>query len=460
VFTSEFSRSRVFYEPAAKGNREQVNKFLSHSHSAAAYYDLGDMRIAHFVSGFPVLSETFVQDEIQAFAEEGFENIVVSLRPPSGMPPGGSSGATVGYRDLSGCGIVDIFYPSPTPLALPRTAKHAPGRTLSVLARHIAGGLAWPREWPKGVLTLERVLEAVPPLARLGIRHCHAHFAHYPADLAWGCSQILRTPFSWNAHSYDLYRYSAHLASKVRDARRIFPVSEKNCGYILGLAGKDSEAKEKTQVIRCGIRLSEYPFDEAACERLTASEPLLLGVGRLVDTKGFSTLIEAAGILIRSGRRVRVRIVGEGPERGSLERAIRDMGLAGNIELMGPLPHEETRRHQKEAAIAVQPCCRGRNGLDGIPVVLMEAMALGVPVVSTRFEAIPELVEDRATGRLVSPLDPVELARVLAELLEDPSSASEMAFRARAWIEAEYDAERNFREKARMIREILQTSNA
>jgi glycosyltransferase involved in cell wall biosynthesis len=412
-------------------------------------YD-GAMRVAHFVSGFPVLSETFVRDEIRAFAQAGIENFVVSLRPA----PEGEGEGRVQTGDLN---LLQTFYPEPSARAW-LSAFRCDCRTTLRLALEMAGqALGHPSEAGRLALSFERIIEASRQLHGLGITHCHAHFAHYPAALAWGCSRLLGTTFSWNAHSYDLFKYSAGLRARIRDADLVFPVSEVNRRRILEESPSAARAQENIVLARCGIQLGEYPFDP---EPVLTHAPLVLGVGRLVDTKGFDTLIQAAAILLRDGRDLQVRIIGEGLERPSLERSIRELGIEPSVELMGALDRETTRRFQSEASVIVQPCRSGRNGLDGIPVVLMEAMALGRPVISTRFAAIPELVEVGVTGRLTEPGDAGGLAKAIAGILDSPGEARRMVLSARTRIEAEFDGGRNYLRKAHLIRDLIRSSGA
>jgi colanic acid/amylovoran biosynthesis glycosyltransferase len=410
------------------------------------------MRIAHFVSGFPVLSETFVLDEIAAFASEGFENIIVTLRPPA------MGGETLAERLQRGgwthetLGLIEVLYP-PRPLMLSGILSP---RLVCLLASQMGACITHPKELTRLLYTGKRILESVPLLRGLGVVHCHAHFAHYPAEMAWGCSRLMGTTFSWNAHSYDLHLYSAHLKRRIRDADLIFPISEANRRYIEE-RGIESN-KTRLQVCRCGIRLEEYSFGrggETGMDPKTPLEPVLLGVGRLVDSKGFADLIRAASLLYKRGLLVKVRLIGEGPERENLQTLARSLGYESKLELLGALPRDQVREEQRRANLLVMPCCPGKNGLDGIPVVLMEAMALGTPVVATGFAAVPELVQDGISGRLVPPNQPERLADAIQDLLTGSSERDRMVSAARQKVEAEYDGPRNYREKAQQVKRLI-----
>jgi len=418
------------------------------------------MRIAHFVSAFPVLSETFVLDEIEAFAKEGFENVIVSLRPPPrNIKSVEEEDRILGHRSRESLGVAAVLDPLLSLSAPFRCFAHSPRTTIAVKASLGWACLRHPREAIQMGYVLWRVMEAAPALKKLGVRHCHAHFAHYPAAMAWGCSKLMGATFSWNAHGYDLFSYHAQLKTRIRKADAVFPISARNRDTILEKSIGCPGVEEKVSVIHCGIELKAYPCRTGTSARSGSSpEPLLVGVGRLFDIKGFSDLIEAVALLFESGKRVRAEIIGEGPERPHLEELISRKGLGERVRLIGALPRKETRERQQSADVVVQPSRPGKHGPEGIPVVLMEAMALGAPVVSTRFAGIPELVEDGVTGRLVEPGQPSELAKAILSLIEKPERTETMVRQARRKIEQEYDGPANYREKARRIREIVDRS--
>lgn len=422
------------------------------------------MRIAHFLSGFPVLSETFVLDEIRAFAEAGFENVVVSLRrcqkgceAPFDLLPKGRTA-----QDLN---LVQCLYPHRTfsPVETSRSSSYpkrdGKASLAAVLMEMITAGVSYPAELPKMFASAIRIGQLASSLRQLGIDHCHAHFAHYPTDLAWGCARLLGIPFSYNAHSYDLWNYQAHKKQRARAADRIFPVSTLNQKHLLEYLTVAADDQKKIQVIRCGIHLDDYPFEPIRA-RNDPSPPILLGVGRLVDTKGFAGLILAGKILAEQGIKHVIHIIGDGPERQNLEKlAARGCSSSSRVLFSGSLPRAEVRQHQLEASVVVQPCCQGKNGLDGIPVVLMEAMALGTPVVSTQFAAIPELIESGAEGFLVEVGNPLQLAHAIRCMLEDNNLRLSMVHQARKKIEAQFDARKNYRHKVSVIRELLLERN-
>ncbi|MCG3195969.1 MAG: D-inositol-3-phosphate glycosyltransferase [bacterium] len=409
--------------------------------------------IAHFVSGFPVLSETFVQDEIQAFSRRGFRNLVVSLRPwPEGLDSQQEQ-RLMGGRTRADLGIEEVLYPWKYPTALVGAVSYWPRRALSTLSTLLAEGIQYPRELGRILVTAERAFEAALDLRGKGVIHCHSHFAHYPASLAWGCSRVLGCGFTWNAHSYDLFLYRAHLERKVCDAARIFPVSDRNRDFLRDLAARQGADPEKIEVIRCGIALADFPWRTT---RVPGSPLRIVGVGRLVDTKGFDTLIQAVSLLVGEGDLdFLVEIIGEGPDRENLVTLTKHLGLEDRVRFVGALPREETRRRLAEADLCVLPCRSGANGLDGIPVVLMEAMALGTPVVSTVFAAIPELIEDQVSGLLAPPGHPGALSEAMGRIFRDSTLAESLSFAARKVVERTYSSAETYPRKAEIIARLL-----
>ena len=385
------------------------------------------MKIAHFTSGFPVLSETFVLDEIDAFNRKGASNWVVSIRPVKENPSNPFSVEEALYGKPGITGILEVLK-GPASIFGMREAPEEALRNL-YLKLIVSGIIRRLREW--------------------GAEHCHAHFAHYPATLAWLCATRLGLGFSFNAHSYDLFHYQSFLREKVETATHIFPISEQNRQHLLSVTNLSDAEQKKIQTLHCGIDPARYPFAPDISRQGAA--PLILAVGRLVDTKGFGTLIDSIPAVLHEIPNLRVEIIGEGPERENLESQIDRLELRERVSLLGALDRETTREKQANASLVVQPCCEGKNGLDGIPVVLMEAMALGTPVISTRFAGIPELIKDGETGLLVPPKDLATLSEAILESLGGSRKKLEMAQRARRKIEQEFNAPVNFHRKYEVI---------
>jgi colanic acid/amylovoran biosynthesis glycosyltransferase len=189
------------------------------------------------------------------------------------------------------------------------------------------------------------------------------------------------------------------------------------------------------QVMHSALELGETVFS-----RDGRQPHRLLSVGRLDAIKGFDVLLPALAILRDRGVPFESIVIGEGEERASLEALREKLGLGDRVTFVGARPQTEVRKAMAESTLMVMPCVVTPEGnADGIPNVLTEAMAAGLPVISTRVSGIPELIDDRVSGRLVDQRDPVALADAIAALLADPAARDAYAKAGRAKVEREFD---------------------
>lgn len=388
------------------------------------------MRLAYVVSLFPKLSETFILREILELSSRGHEITILSLKrdlePIIHEDARALIPATVYPRFGAALFGALVFYLVHEPVTLLRivwTVTRAHLRSPSMLARALA------------------VIPVTLPMAKLlrdrNVEHVHAHWATWPALSAWIISRLNGIPYSVTGHAHDLFLPNPMLTRKVEDALFFATISEFNRALLLRICGP--RARERVRLIRCGLPLARFPFD-ARAGRPSGDPGLVVSVGRLVDYKGFDVLIRACALLRDAGRPVRCRIAGEGPERPRLEELIVALDLGALVELAGGCPQEQVIAMLGRADLFVMASVPGADGQqDGIPIVLMEAMALGVPVVSTRLSGIPELVVDGQTGLLVAPGDAAQLAAAIRRLLDDSRLAASLAAGARLLVEKQYD---------------------
>jgi glycosyltransferase involved in cell wall biosynthesis len=280
-----------------------------------------------------------------------------------------------------------------------------------------------------------------PFIKSLGIDLIHAHFATWAATTALFVSDLTGIPYSFTAHARDIYHERVDktvLAEKMAKARFVITVSDFNKRYLEGLLCSEGRSG---QIIRLynGIDLEQFrPLD-------IEKEPnLLLGVGRLTSKKGFKYLIEACKILCERGRDFRCVIIGKGDERATLEKLVEQYSLEQKISLPGAKTQAEVMRIIQKATVFVLPCIVNSDGdRDGLPTVLIEAMALGVPVVSTDVTGIPEIIAHERTGLLVEEKNSKTLADAIETLLDSESLCEKLSRAALVKVREEFNVVEN-----------------
>jgi colanic acid/amylovoran biosynthesis glycosyltransferase len=393
---------------------------------------MGRERVAYLVSWFPAVTETFILDEVRELRRRGVE---VEVFPLFGARGGQVHSA---WRELAGrthyhrsasweMVAAQLHWLRRKPGALLRAwaealLRNAPSRKLLVRT---------PLVLLKGALVARRI-EA------MGMPHVHAHWATHPALAAWLVRALTGIDYSFTAHAHDLYVDRAMLREKVEAARFVVTISEFNRRLLAEVCGPAAAAK--VHVIRCGVDSAAF----APAPRRDRGVPTFACVASLREYKGHAVLLDAVRLLRERGKSVRAVLVGDGELRGALEARIARYGLADAVELRGALPHEQIAGVLADATAMVLPSVTSRDGqMEGIPVALMEAMAAGVPVISTRLSGIPELVRDGETGLLVPERDPAALAAAMERIARDPALAARVAGEARRTVRERFDRRRN-----------------
>jgi glycosyltransferase involved in cell wall biosynthesis len=293
-------------------------------------------------------------------------------------------------------------------------------------------------------------------------RHLHAHFCHGATTVTWLASMMTGLPFSFTAHAKDIYCESLNpsglLRRKMRAARFVVTCTDANREHLLKI-----EPRARVHCVYHGLNAE---FAELLCESNGAMRPSptkegrrlrALGVGRLVEKKGFDVMVEACGILRKRDVPFEAVIVGEhGEHEAEIRRRINALGLADSVRLAGPMEQTKLFEEYRSAGVFCLPCRVLDNGdRDGIPNVLMEAMACGLPVVTTPVSGIPEIIRDGVNGRLVPPDDPTALADALLGIDADRQFALSLSNEARATVRERFDGERFAVQLAALFREVL-----
>ena len=452
--------------------------------------------IAYVLKGFPRMSETFIAGEIyrleqagvrlRLFAtkqDEAYRHPVVDrIRAPLVYLPG--------VRSPSRSASLLAWLATNVPTFRSAIFRCARRRPLG-LARAAAAAFAqairarWSWSQPRGVYFKE-FLQAVALADRLlessDVGHIHAHFAHGATTVAWLAGIICGLPFSFTAHATDMYRESVNpaglLRRKLAAARFVVTCTEANRSYLLERAGR-------TPVYRIYHGLNADFVDllakaPARPDRTRGDCLRILSVGRLVPKKGFDLLIEACGILQRRGVAFDALIVGEtgDPEEGGgvspanagaalpgspaakrryadeVRQRVAQLQLEERVRLVGPMSQAALFAEYQAATLFCLPCRIVADGdRDGIPNVLAEAMACGLPVVTTPVSGIPELVEHCSNGLLVPPEDPEAIAAALWQVHAEPGLANRLGRAAQATIRQRFDADESAQQLVALFRE-------
>jgi glycosyltransferase involved in cell wall biosynthesis len=383
---------------------------------------------------FPRLSETFIRNEIQELERQNVPLRIFSLKRPAE-----SKADTVRSPVIY---LPDRVYREPIRVARAQLGvlRRYPAGYFRTLA-HVLGGREL-RSLPRG---LRRFCQTCCLIHELnGVRHLHAHFASDPTRLASWARMICGISFSVSTHAKDLFQdarvRSPGLHYKLNAARFVVANSRFSASSLVAaLPGHESPAR-KVITIYNGIDLTVFTR-----RQLEPTEPLILSVGRLIEKKGFPQLISACGRLAQKGVEFRCEIIGSGPLKPALQEEILRLGLKDVVRLRGERPHAELRPLYERALVFALPCIVAANGdRDILPNVLKEAMAVGVPVVTTQLDGIEELVTHGRSGLLVPPGDTEALASALEVLLEYAPLRQQLATEARQVIEARFNVRKNF----------------
>lgn len=276
------------------------------------------------------------------------------------------------------------------------------------------------------------------------LTHIHAHFATYPALTAMVMSKLTDIPFTFTTHAHDIFLEKTLLKEKVRAAKAIIAISDYNKRYIRNYC--QNGICSKVKVIHCGLDLAEFINLNARHK-----ENSVLSVGRLTKMKGFEYLIRACSRL-RNHIPIQCRIIGDGPLRDELERLIINLGARSYIRIEGVLDNNRIKHLMHDSTAFILPSVWDKqDGQDGIPVVLMEAMASGIPVVSSSISGIPELIEDGKTGLLAEPGNIDQLSQKILQLLSDKEMQSRLSQAGRRKVEEEFNIEKSVEKLIRVF---------
>ncbi|SHF03148.1 Glycosyltransferase involved in cell wall bisynthesis [Desulfacinum infernum DSM 9756] len=399
------------------------------------------------LKGYPRISESFISTEILLLESLGVPIQIFSLRQPR---------ESFTHRSVQKIKAPVTYMPE---YVLPHfrtlmTSNLQLWRRLGArYARCLAGAIARAAERKK-TATLRHFLQA-GHLSRLRlldgtVTHLHAHFCHTPTSVALFASELTGLPFSFTAHAKDIYTSEPEqLRRKIHRARFVVTCTRYNADYLRRIAGRPVPI----HTIYHGIDLDFFDF---GTDPPPAPPYRLLSVGRMVPKKGYDDLLAALRILADEGLDFTLDHIGSGDEKEKIEALCRRLGLDHRVRFRGTLPHEQVIGYYRRSHAFVLACKVARDGdRDGIPNVLVEAMAVGLPVISTRVSAIPELVEDGVTGTLVDPGNPGRMARAIRKVLTAADGTAAQVRAARRKVEADFDNRRCVQRLYELFRQAL-----
>ncbi len=432
--------------------------------------------LAYLFPAFPVFHQTFVLWEVMGLRRNGVPVKVFALRRPSThqqQPEARELAAEVSYLPAvfsravlranwrflrTGPGryariFVEVFRAWRTGRMPP--AREALGQDIRpvTLYDRIRG---WFNTQP--VLYLLKSFWLVPGAVYLAdeikvqsIRHLHAHWATYPATVAYIVHLISGLPFSFTAHAYDIYMVQRMLPAKLRAARFVVTCAKSNAAFLRGLASVDMN--EKLVVSYHGVDINRFtPPGEGRSNGCFT----IMSCGQLEQYKGMHLLIDACGQLFQKGVKLKCWIIGEGPQRRHLQQQIERLELGSSVQLLGSRAHAEVAQMMGQVDVfALASEFNGRFGRrDVIANVIVEAMAAGLPVVASHLPGVEELVEHGTTGLLVRPNGVAELAEALAALERSPEDRARYGQAARRRVVRDFDNKQNVRHLARLFADV------
>lgn len=396
------------------------------------------IRVGYVLKRYPRYSETFVVNEILAHEAAGLDIDIFALRPTCDSH----------FQNIIAKVRASVTY-------IRKPAQGRKSNSLNTLSPTPASyfwaelqevALVIPDFWGKlGFAAGERasVVYQAAWLARevrlKEITHLHAHFGSVATSVARLAAHFADITYTFTAHAKDIFHDSVDpedMTRKIWDSAGVVTVSNYNRRYLQQVYGNIANPVRR---IYNGLDLSQFAYADPE-----KRPPLILSVGRLVEKKGLPILIDACALLQQWGCNFQCQIVGVGELAGSLTAQIERLSLSEKVSLLGARPQNEVFELMQQAAVFAAPYIIGKDGnRDGLPTVLLEAMALGTPCVGTDVTGIPELIRHQQTGLIIPQEDASALASSLQKLLDNPALRVEFATKARKLMEAEFDIHTN-----------------
>src|SRR6266576_820953 len=390
-------------------------------------------RFAYLFERFPSFGQTFCYREVAELYRLGIAPPIFSIRNPKDEPA----------QDWDMRIVKRAHYLPEEKELLEEVQRASKKRRLTPAI--IAALDEWGRR--TDFLRLYQAVYVGLLLQEAGISHVHAHFAGMAARTAFWIAKFFPITFSFTAHANDIFaprNFEIGLDKLIQAARVIITETDYSEKF---LRERFPERANRIHRIYNGLDLAEFGRAD-----FSSTPPLIVAIGRLIAKKGFANLIRACALLVERGRSFRCEIFGEGSLENQLRGQIEELGLNELVQLPGAKPQHELREHLARAsAFALPSVPEPEGGMDNLPTVIMEAMATGLPVVSTRIGGIPEMVIDNETGFLVSPGDLVALADAIEKMTNDQSLGQKFGQAGYERAQTLFSIEKNVRELCALL---------
>jgi glycosyltransferase involved in cell wall biosynthesis len=427
--------------------------------------------VAYILMGFPRVSETFIASEIHRVERAGVPLRLYVIKPVEEREQGHD------HPVLDAIDATPEYLPDPQGLTKPlhrwryrdirefvpalrrclRRRPHGVAQAAQIAVGQALRDRRTPLSGPRKIY-IKELIQAITLADRLNrapdVRHVHAHFAHGTTTITWLAACITGRPFSFTGHARDIYAPELNpkgwLARKLLAARFVVTCTEANVRHLKAIA-----PRARVHLVYHGLSADFTELlDRSSGDTHRNGRLRILGVGRLVAKKGFDVMVDACAVLERRGVPFDALIVGQDDKDGDgLRRRIGE--LQSRVELAGPMSPEQLLDEYRRAGALCVPCRLLPSDRDGIPNVLVEAMAAGAPVVATNVSGIPELVEHEVNGLLVEPEDPEALADALIRLHRDRKLTRRLTDNGRVTVRQRFDGERLARELADLFRDAV-----
>jgi glycosyltransferase involved in cell wall biosynthesis len=391
--------------------------------------------VAYLFERFPSFGQTFCYREVAELERQGTKVHVFSIRQP----------VAEAVQDWDHDLVRRVHY-LPEEKALVAEVDRLL-KTKAVPEEARAAIKNWGRQ--SDFLRLYQAIYVGVRLQERRLRHIHAHFAGMAARTAYWINEFFAAPFTFTAHANDIFAprdFAVSLKKLMERAPAVVTVSDYSVRL---LQERFPESHAKIHRVYNGVDPARFSASDFA-----ASPPAIISIGRLIEKKGFSDLIDACALLRSRGGSFQCRIIGEGPLEEALRAQIAEAGLGQDVELTGPQSQAEIAKCLAHATVFALPCTREADGgMDNLPTVIMEAMAAALPVVSTPLAGIPEMVENEVNGLLVPDRNPTTLADAIERLLGNPEEARSLGNRGREIARKKFSIETS----ARQLQQLFET---